>query len=37
MGPLTALAQNLGLVTLTLIAVGLTFYLLYAMIRPERF
>lgn len=37
MGLLVALAQNLGLVTLTLIAIGLTVYLLYAMVRPERF
>lgn len=37
MGPLSWLAQNTGLITLTLLAVALTFYLLYAMIYPERF
>jgi K+-transporting ATPase KdpF subunit len=37
MGLVSALADNLGLVTLTLVAVALTIYLLYAMIHPERF
>jgi len=29
--------QNLGLLSLTLICVVLTFYLVYCMIHPERF
>ncbi|MGA8543112.1 MAG: K(+)-transporting ATPase subunit F [Thermoplasmata archaeon] len=37
MGPVAALAQNLGLVTLTAIAIGLGIYLLYVMIHPEKF
>jgi K+-transporting ATPase KdpF subunit len=37
MGPLSSLEQHLGLVTLTAIAAVLTLYLLYAMIRPEKF
>jgi K+-transporting ATPase KdpF subunit len=37
MGLFTALAQNLGLATLTLVAIGLTIYLLYVMVRPEKF
>ncbi|MGA8303940.1 MAG: K(+)-transporting ATPase subunit F [Thermoplasmata archaeon] len=37
MGTLSSLASNFGLVTLTLIALGLTIYLLYAMIHPEKF
>ena len=37
MGLLTALAQNLGLVSLSLIALGLTVYLLYVMVHPEKF
>jgi K+-transporting ATPase KdpF subunit len=37
MGPVSALAQNLGLVTLTAIAIALTVYLLYVMIHPEKF
>jgi K+-transporting ATPase KdpF subunit len=37
MGPVTALTANLGLITLSLIAVALTIYLLYVMIHPERF
>jgi len=37
MGSLDWVAQNLGLTVLTLICVGLTFYLVYCMIRPERF
>ncbi len=32
----SALADNLGLVSLTVLAVGLTIYLLYVMIHPER-
>ena len=37
MGPLGWVAQNLGLVSLTLVCVVLTFYLVYCMIHPERF
>jgi K+-transporting ATPase KdpF subunit len=37
MGPIYWLSQNLGLLSLTLIAIGLTVYLLYAMIHPEKF
>ena len=37
MGPISWLAQNPGLTALTLIALGLTVYLLYAMIHPEKF
>ncbi|HTW39645.1 MAG TPA: K(+)-transporting ATPase subunit F [Thermoplasmata archaeon] len=37
MGTVSALAQNFGLVTLTVIAIVLTVYLLYAMIHPEKF
>ena len=37
MGLLTALTQNLGLVSLSLIALGLTVYLLYVMVHPEKF
>jgi K+-transporting ATPase KdpF subunit len=37
MGPVSALLANLGLVTLSLVAVGLTIYLMYVMIHPERF
>jgi K+-transporting ATPase KdpF subunit len=37
MGPIPWLAPNLGLITLTLVALGLTIYLLYAMIHPEKF
>jgi len=37
MGPLAWVDQNLGLVTLTLVCVALTFYLVYCMIHPERF
>ena len=37
MGPLTWVLQNLGLLTVTAIGVALTFYLIYAMIHPERF
>lgn len=31
------LAQHLGLTTLTLVAVALTLYLVYAMLHPEEF
>lgn len=34
---LSAIAQNLGLVVLTAISVGLTAYLVYSMVHPERF
>lgn len=37
MGPFDWVVQNLGLLTLTLICVGLTLYLVYCMIHPERF
>jgi K+-transporting ATPase KdpF subunit len=37
MGSLDWVAQNLGLTVLTVICVGLAFYLVYCMIRPERF
>lgn len=37
MSPLAALAANLGLAVLTVIAVGLSLYLIYAMIHPEKF
>jgi|HubBroStandDraft_1064217.scaffolds.fasta_scaffold05076_2 K+-transporting ATPase KdpF subunit len=37
MGPIPWLAPNFGLITLTLVALGLTVYLLYAMIHPEKF
>jgi len=37
MGELTWVSQNLGLMSLTLICVGLTVYLIYCMIHPERF
>jgi K+-transporting ATPase KdpF subunit len=37
MGLLDALVQNLGLMTLTTIAVILTIYLVYSMLHPERF
>jgi len=37
MGLLTALADNLGLASLTVLALALTGYLLYAMIHPEKF
>jgi K+-transporting ATPase KdpF subunit len=37
MGLVSELAQHLGLVTLTAIAAVLTIYLLYAMVRPEKF
>ena len=37
MGPFPWLTSDFGLITLTLIAVGLTIYLLYAMVHPEKF
>jgi K+-transporting ATPase KdpF subunit len=37
MGPLDTIAQNLGLTTLTVIAVILTIYLVFSMLHPERF
>jgi len=37
MGPFDWVSQHLGLVALTLICVGLTCYLVYCMIHPERF
>jgi len=37
MGPLDEIAQNLGLTTLTVVAVVLTIYLVYSMLHPERF
>ena len=37
MGSLDWVSQHLGLTVLTLICVGLTVYLVYCMIHPERF
>jgi K+-transporting ATPase KdpF subunit len=37
MGPLDWVWHNLGLVTLTVICLALTVYLVYCMIHPERF
>ena len=37
MGLLSTIVQNLGLTTLTVIAVILTIYLVYSMLHPERF
>jgi hypothetical protein len=37
MGSLSWVVQHLGLVTLSVICVALTFYLIYCMIHPERF
>jgi K+-transporting ATPase KdpF subunit len=37
MGSLDWVAHNLGLTALTLICVGLTVYLVYCMVHPERF
>jgi K+-transporting ATPase KdpF subunit len=37
MGTVSALAQNLGLVSLTVLSIALTIYLLYVMIHPEKF
>jgi len=37
MGLLSDLLQNLGLVVLTITGAGLTAYLTYSMLHPERF
>jgi K+-transporting ATPase KdpF subunit len=37
MGLLEAVTQHLGLAVLTALAVGLTLYLIYSMVHPERF
>jgi len=37
MGPLTWVTDNLGLTCLTVLATALSIYLIYVMIRPERF
>jgi K+-transporting ATPase KdpF subunit len=37
MGFLAGLAQHTGLLTLTVISVVLTIYLVYSMLHPERF
>jgi K+-transporting ATPase KdpF subunit len=37
MGLLSWVQQNLGLTVMTLVALVLTVYLIYAMIHPERF
>ena len=37
MGSLDWVVHHLGLITLTAICLGLTFYLIYCMIHPERF
>lgn len=37
MGLVAALAHNLGLLSLSLIALALTVYLLYVMVHPEKF
>jgi hypothetical protein len=37
MGAFTWVAHNLGLTTLTLVCLALTFYMVYAMIHPEEF
>ena len=37
MGSPDWLVQNLGLTLLTLLCVGLTLYLVYAMLHPEEF
>ena len=37
MGVLQALAAHLGLTVLTVIAVALSLYLIYAMVHPEKF
>jgi len=37
MGPVTWVAVHLGLVCLTVVATALSIYLIYVMIRPERF
>ncbi len=37
MGALGWVEHNLGLTVLALVCLGLTFYLVYAMIHPEEF
>jgi len=37
MGPLDWVTAHLGLLVLTVISVALTLYLVYVMVRPERF
>jgi K+-transporting ATPase KdpF subunit len=37
MGTLQSLADNLGLVTLGVLSLALTIYLVYSMVHPERF
>ena len=37
MGPLEFVANNVGLVAFTVLAVALMVYLGYSMLRPERF
>jgi K+-transporting ATPase KdpF subunit len=37
MGPLEAVAQNLGLTTLCVLSTALTLFLVYSMVHPERF
>jgi K+-transporting ATPase KdpF subunit len=37
MGSWAWVAHNLGLTVLTLVCLGLTIYLVYAMIHPEEF
>jgi K+-transporting ATPase KdpF subunit len=37
MGPFGWVVQHLGLTVLALVCVGLTVYLIYAMIHPEEF
>ena len=37
MSPLAALSDHLGLVVFTGVAIVLCVYLIYAMIRPEKF
>jgi len=37
MGPFDWVGQHLGLMMLTVICIGLTLYLVYCMIHPERF
>ena len=37
MGTVSEIAQNFGLITLTVLSLALTVYLLYVMIHPEKF
>jgi K+-transporting ATPase KdpF subunit len=37
MGPLLWVTDHLGLLVLSALATGLSIYLVYVMIRPERF